>query len=65
MPLKIASKPEVYQETIDENTLDMENIAGLVDDICVMSPDADTHEKYLFPVLQRLQDMGATLNIKM
>ena len=53
----------MYQETIDENTRDMENITCLVDYIFVMSPDADTHEKYLFPVLQWLRDIGATLNI--
>ena len=33
VPFGIASGPEVYQDTIDQNTLDMENIAGLVDDI--------------------------------
>jgi hypothetical protein len=63
VPFGISSGPEVYQGIIDENTKDLKNITGLVDDICVMSPDMESHEKYLFPVLQRLQDMGATLNI--
>ena len=63
VPFGIASRPEVYQDTIDQSTLDTENITGLVDDVCVMSSDVDSHDKYLFPILQRLQDIGVTLNI--
>ena len=63
VPFGIASGPEVYQETVDDNTADLPNITGMVDDICIMSPDVSSHENYLFPALQRLQDIGATLNI--
>ena len=63
MSFGITSGPDVYEDIIDERTQDLPNIASLVDDICVMSPDVATHEEKLFPVLQRLQDIGATLNI--
>ena len=61
--LWITSGPEVYEDINDEQTQDLPNQASLVDDICVMSPDVATHKASLFPVLRRLQDIGATLNI--
>ena len=63
VPFGITSGPDVYEDIIDERTQDLPNMTSLVDDICVMSPDVATHEEKLFPVLQRLQDIGATLNI--
>ena len=40
-----------------------QNTACIIDDVCISSDDTQSHEQYLFPVLQKLQDSGVTLNI--
>ena len=62
MPFGIASGSECYQDNINDAIGNSQNTACLIDDICISSPDRDSHEKYLFPVLQKLQDAGVTLN---
>ena len=42
--------------------------ACIIDDVCVATDsdisDVESHEKFLFPVLQKLQDAGVTLNME-
>ena len=61
-PFGITSGPEYFQNQMHQSLDNAPNTACLMDDICVSSPDIESHEKYLFPVLQKLQDSGVTLN---
>ena len=63
VPFGITSGQEYFQQKIDGVIGNSENTAGMVDDICVYSRDTEAYEKFLFPVLQKLQDAGITLNI--
>ena len=63
LPFGITSGREFYQKKINGIIGNMKNTTGLIDDICVYSPDKASHEQYLFPVLKKLQDAGVTLNM--
>ena len=62
LPFGITSGPECYQDKVNAAIDGTENTACLMDDIAISSPDAESHEKYLYPVLRKLQDAGVTLN---
>ena len=63
LPFGITSGPEFYQEKINGVLGNLQNTTGMIDVICVYSTDRESHEKYLLPVLQKLQDAGVTLNM--
>ena len=63
LPFGITSGPEFYQEKINGVLNTLQNTTGMIDDICMYSPDRESHEKCLLPVLKKLQDIGVTLNM--
>jgi len=62
LPFGITSGSEVFQERINSILCNMPNVNCQIDDILVDSADINSHENVLFPVLQKLQDSGITLN---
>jgi hypothetical protein len=64
LPFGITSGPEFFQQKMDAIVKDLPQASCLIDDIAIASPDSDaeSHRTRLYPVLQRLQDAGVTLN---
>ena len=63
LPFGITSGPEFYQREVDDKIVqNADNIACLIDDIAVASGSVEQHKRELYPVLEKLQNAGLTLN---
>ena len=64
LPFGISSASEVFQRTISAILGDMDGIICHMDDILIHASDAETHNKQVRIVMQKLQKAGLTLNEK-
>lgn len=64
LPFGISSAPEVFQRTMSQILEGLDGVVCHMDDVLVHAPTEDLHDIRLHAVLQRLQDVGLTLNSK-
>ena len=62
LPFGISSAPEHFQRRISEALIGLEGTVCLMDDILVYGAMREEHDERLREVLQRLRDLGMTLN---
>ena len=62
LPFGISSAPEHFQRRISEALIGLEGTVCLMDDILVYGATREEHDERLREVLQRLRDLGMTLN---
>ena len=62
LPFGISSAPEHFQRRISEALIGLEGTVCLMDDILVYGETREEHDVRLREVLQRLRDLGMTLN---
>ncbi|CAM1332867.1 Uncharacterised protein r2_g4210 [Pycnogonum litorale] len=60
----VNSAPEIYQKLIYDVLSKCDGVTNIADDIIVYGRDQDEHDRRLFAVLDRLQEVGLTLNPK-
>jgi len=58
----VSSASEQYQYMIAKSLTGLEGVENISDDIVVHGSDQEVHDKRLFAVMQRLQELGLTLN---
>ncbi len=58
----INSAPEKYQQIIRDVLRKCEGVANIADDLVVHGKDRAEHDRRLYAVLDRLQEVGLTLN---
>ena len=58
----ITSAPEKYQQIIRDVLRGCEGVANIADDIIIHGRDVEEHDRKLFAVLERLREVGLTLN---
>ena len=63
LPFGITSAPEHFQKRISAILEGLEGVLCLMDDVLVFGKTKTEHDKILFAVLQRFQNVGITLNM--
>ena len=58
----VASAPEIYQQIIRDVLRGCEGVINIADDLVIHGNGAAQHDERLFIVLNRLKEVGLTLN---
>jgi len=62
LPMGLASSSAYYQRLMNEVVADIPHVFCYLDDIIIMTPDLDEHERILRILMQRLREHGLVLN---
>ncbi|XP_063545731.1 uncharacterized protein K02A2.6-like [Cydia strobilella] len=63
LPFGVSAAPGIFQQVMSSQFADMVGVAVLLDDIVVTGTDEAEHAARLARVLQRIQELGFTINI--
>ena len=63
LPFSITSAPEYFQRRMSEVLSDLEGVVCLIDDVLVHGKSQEEHDHRLKKVLERVKQVGLTLNV--
>ena len=62
LPMGISSAPELFSRKMDSILSDLNGVLCLMDDVCIFGENKEEHDERLKKVLNRISEVGLTLN---